>query len=236
MKAIRLVFLQMIVTMRRDMMLFIACLVPILAGLFFRLVIPFLEAAITDHFHVSAIISPYYRLIDVFFMMLSPVMFCFVSAMVSLEEVDEKIATYLFITPLRKTGYLSARLGVPAAAAFLVTVILFPFFRLTDFSLIAILLFAVCGTLQGLTVALLVLAFSSNRLEGIAIAKLSALFIFGAAIPFFIKDNIQYVLFPLPSFWIGKAACGNKVLYMIPAFILSAAWIYFLLKLYLRKI
>ena len=235
MKAIRLSFFQMAAAMRRDTMLFAACLAPILAGLFFRFAIPFLEAVFTDRFHIPAFISPYYKLFDLFFMMLSPTMFCFVSAMVSLEETDEKTAIYLFITPLGKTGYLSARLGVPAVSAFLVTVILFPVFKLTAFSLTAILLFAACGTLQGLIVALLVLTISSNRLEGMAVTKLSTLTIFGTVIPFFIKDNVQYVLFPVPSFWIGKAACGNRLFYMFPAFALSVVWIFFLLKQYLRK-
>ena len=162
-------------------------------------------------------------------------MFCFVSAMVSLEEADEKTAVYLFITPLGKTGYLSARFGAPAVIAFFVTVILFPVFKLTTFSPMAILLFAAGGTLQGMIVALLVLTLSSNRLEGMAVTKLSTLTVFGAVIPFFIKDDVQYVLFPLPSFWIGKAACENLLLYMLPAFALSAIWIFFLLKRYLRK-
>lgn len=225
----------MVVSMRRDMMLFAACLAPVFAGLFFRFAIPFLEAVLTDYFHISAIISPYYRLIDVFFMMLSPTMFCFVSAMVSLEEADEKTAVYLFITPLGKAGYLSARFGVPAIIAFLVTVILLPVFKLTTFTPIAILLLAAGGTLQGIIVALLILTLSSNKLEGMAVTKLSTLTICGAAVPFFIKDNLQYVLIPLPSFWIGKAACENLLLYMLPAFALSAAWICFLLKRYLRK-
>lgn len=235
MKAIRLSFFQMVVSMRRDMMLFAACLAPVFAGLLFRFAIPFLEAVLTDYFHIPAIISPYYRLIDVFFMMLSPTMFCFVSAMVSLEEADEKTAVYLFITPLGKTGYLSARFGVPAAIAFLVTVILFPVFKLTTFTPIAILSLAAGGTLQGIIVALLILTLSSNKLEGMAVTKLSTLTICGAAIPFFIKDNIQYVVLALPSFWIGKAACENRLLYMLPAFALSAIWIVFLLKRYLRK-
>lgn len=92
MKAIRLSFSQMLAYMRRDMMLFAACLTPILAGLLFRFAIPLLEAALADWFHVPAIISPYYALIDIFFAMLSPVMFCFAPAMVSLEEADEKTA------------------------------------------------------------------------------------------------------------------------------------------------
>ncbi|HCT90785.1 MAG TPA: ABC transporter permease [Lachnospiraceae bacterium] len=235
MKAIRLSFFQMTAAMRRDMMLFAACLAPILAGFFFRFGIPFLESALTDYFQTPAILSPYYKLTDVFFMMLSPTMFCFVSAMVSLEEADEKTAAYLFITPLGKTGYLAARLGIPAAAAFLVTLILFPVFKLTFFSPIAILLFTACGTLQGLIVALFVLALSSNRLEGMAVTKLSTLTVFGALIPFFIKDNVQFALFPLPSFWMGKAACENVLLYMFPAFALSDLWIGFLLRWYLRK-
>lgn len=236
MRAVRLSFFQMLAYMRRDMMLFAACFTPILVGLLFRFAIPLLEAALTDWFHISAIISPYYALIDTLFSMLSPVMFCFVSAMVSLEEADEKTAAYLFITPLRKTGYLFARFGVPAVTAFLVTVILLPVFKLTTFSPIAILLLAAGGTLQGIIVALLILTISSNKLEGMAVTKLSMLTIFGAVIPFFMKDNVQYVLCPLPSFWIGKAVCENRFLYMLPAFALSAIWICFLLKRYLRKI
>lgn len=236
MKAIRLSFFQMLAYLRRDMMLFAACLAPVLAELLFRFAIPLLEAALTDWFHQSAILSPYYALIDILFSMLSPTMFCFVSAMVALEENDEKTAQYLFIIPLGKLGYLTARFGVPAAAGFLITVILLPAFKLTAFSPIAILLLAAGGTLQGMMVALLVVTFSSNKLEGMAVTKLSTLPVFGAAIPFFIKGNVQYMLSPLPSFWIGKAIVEHTIMYMLPAFPLSLVWIYVLLKRYLRKI
>lgn len=236
MKAIRPCFLQMVKAMRRDMMLFAACLAPILISFFFRFAIPLLETVLKDYFHIAAIISPYYKLLDLFLLMLSPTIFCFVSAMVSLEEADEKTAAYLFVTPLRKTGYLIARFGVPAVIAFLATVVLLPVFKLTDSSPIEILLLAAGGTLQGMIVALLVLAFSSNKLEGMAVTKLSSLIIFGAVIPFFVKNNIQYILFLLPSFWIGKAACENRLFYIFPAFVFSAVWICFLFKQYLRKI
>ncbi len=236
MRAIRLSFVQMLAYMRRDVMLFAACLAPILIGFVFRFVTPFLETVLTDWLNRPAIIAPYYALIDILFTMLSPAMFCFVSAMVSLEEADEKIAMYLFITPLGRTGYLFARLGIPAVAAFIITVILLPVFKLTALFPIDVLLFAAVGTLQGLIVALLILTFSSNKLEGMAISKLSALTILGAVIPFFIKDNIQYISFSLPSFWIGKAVCENTLSYIFPALVLSVVWIWFLLKLYLRKI
>ncbi|MBD5396050.1 MAG: ABC transporter permease [Lachnospiraceae bacterium] len=235
MRAIWLSFFQMLAYMRRDRMLFAACLAPVLAGLSFRFGIPLLEAVLTDWFHVSAILSPYYALIDIFFAMLSPAMFCFVSAMVSLEEVDEKTAAYLFVTPLGRNGYLAARLCIPSAVAFLVTVVLLPVFKLTSLSAADIILLAAGGTLQGIISALLILTFSSNKLEGMAVSKLSTLLISGAAIPFFIKSDVQYVLFLLPSFWMGKSICENASLYMLPAFVLLITWICVLLKRYLRK-
>lgn len=102
MKAIRLSFFQMVAAMRRDMMLSVSCFAPVLAGIFFRFDIPSIEAALTDSLHINAIISPCYKLVDILFAMLSSTMFCFVSAMISLEERDEKTDVYLFITPLRK--------------------------------------------------------------------------------------------------------------------------------------
>ncbi len=233
MRAVRLSFYQMLLSMRRDMMLFAACLVPILAGLLFRFGIPFLESALTDWFQVPAVLSPYYVLIDVSFAMLSPTMFCFVSAMVALEENDEKTAKYLFITPLGKLGYLTARFGIPSAAAFLVTAVLLPVFKLAPHTFSDIVLLAAGGTLQGIMIALLIVTISSNKLVGMAVTKLSVLVIFGVVVPFFIKGNVQYVLSPLPSFWIGKAMSENALFYMLPAFLLSLAWIFILLKRYL---
>lgn len=236
MRAVRLSFIQMLAYMRRDMMLFAVCFTPILAGIFFRFAVPVLEAALTGWFHGSAVISPYYALIDVFLAMLASTMFCFVSAMVSLEEADEKTAAYLFVTPLGRNGYLAARLWIPSAAAFLVTAALLPVFRLTALSPADIALLAAGGTLQGIIIALLIVTLSSNKLEGMAVTKLSSLMTFGAAVPFFVKEGVQYVTSPLPSFWIGKAILEKRPLYMLPAFVLSAVWIYFLVKRYLRKL
>jgi len=136
----------------------------------------------------------YDALMDIFFAMLSPAMFCFVSAMVSLEEADEKTAAYLFVTPLGRNGYLAARFCIPSAAAFLITLALLPVFKLTSLSPADILLLAAGGALQGIIISLLILTFSSNKLEGMAVTKLSTLMILGAVIPFFVKHNIQYVV------------------------------------------
>lgn len=235
MRAVWVSFLQMLVYMRRDRMLFAACLALLLAGILFRFG-PLLEAALTEWLHRPALLAPYYALMDIFLAMLPPAMFCFVSAMVCLEEADERTAAYLFITPLGRNGYLVARLGVPAAAAFLVTAALLPACKLTALSPVIMAGLAAGGALQGIMIALLILTLSSNKLEGMAVSKLSSLMILGAAVPFFIKGNVQYALLFLPSFWIGKAVCENRLPYILPAFALAAVWLRLLLRRYLRKI
>lgn len=236
MRAIRLSFFQMLAFMRRDRILFVTCFAPILIGLVFRFAIPLLETALTNWFHAPVILSPYYALIDIFLAMLTSAMFCFVSAMVALEEADEKTTAYLFVTPLGRNGYLLARFCMPSITAFFLTVVLLPIFKLTSLFPTDIILLATGGTLQGIIIALLIVTLSSNKLEGMAVTKLSLLMIVGAAIPFFIKHNIQYVLFLFPSFWIGKAILENMPLYILLAFVLSIVWIYFLLKRYFHKI
>lgn len=236
MKAIRLSFFQMIAYMRRDLMLFVACLVPILAGIAFKFLIPVLETALTNWFDLSSVISPYYELIDLLLTMLAPTIFCFVSAMIVLEETDEKTGAYLFITPLGKIGYLIARFGIPLAFAFVITLIILPVFKLTPLSFGEMFLLSFSGALQGLLVALLIVTLSSNKLEGMAISKLSSTIIFAAVVPYVLTSNVQFVVSPLPSFWIGKAICDNSLLYMLPAIALSALWIFILLRRYLKKI
>lgn len=236
MRAIKRSFLQMVAAMRGDMMLLAACAAPLLAGVGFRFGVPALETALRGWLHLQVVISPYYEAFDVFYAMLSPVMFCFISAMVCLEEADDRTATYLVITPLGKAGYLAAHFGIPAVIAFVVTAALLPIFKLTALSAAEVLLLALSGTLQGVMVALLILTLSSNKLEGMAITKLATFTCVGALIPFFTEHPMQYIVSPLPSLWIGKAICDDGIIWMLLSLALAAAWIALLFKRYLRKL
>lgn len=52
----------------------------------------------------------------------------------------------------------------------------------------------------------------------------------------FLRQDAQYIMSPLPSFWIGKAVFEDTLVFILPAFASSAVWIRFLLRRYLRKI
>lgn len=59
--------------------------------------------------------------------------------------------------------------------------------------------------------AFIIIAFPRNRVEGMAMAKMTSLFL-GLAVPFFVWPDAQYLAFFLPFFLDGKALQGREQL------------------------
>ncbi len=235
MKPILFSFLQMLKSVKRDRMLVAACIAPLLVGIAIKYAIPFMEEILIAQTNRREILHPYYGLFDIFFSMITSAMFCFAAAMVLLEEHDDHIESYCSITPLGKTGYLISRIFLPALAAFLMTEILLPIFHLTPLPPAMTFFLSLTGTLQGVIIALLVVTLSTNKLEGMAVTKIASVTILGALAPYFLPEPLQYTLAFLPSFWVGKSVCDQKLIYMLPAILEAAIWIFILLKRFRRK-
>lgn len=225
MRAIRLSFFHMLKLIRQDRMLLAAGLAPLLAGIAIRYGVPLAEDGLALLTGAEAVLAPYYALFDLFFASLTPTMFCFIAAMVMLEERDDHIDRYLSATALGRNGYYISRTVLPDLAAFAVTAILLPVFHLSPLSAGAILLLSLAGSLQGMIIALLIVTVSSNKLEGMAVTKLSSLMMLGAVIPYFVPAPFSFVFSFLPSFWMGKAMMENCLLYLLPSIAAAGCWI-----------
>ena len=81
------------------------------------------------------------------------------------------------------------------------------------------------GTLQGIIIALLIVTVSSNKLEGMAVTKLSSLIILGAVIPYFVPAPFCFGFCFLPSFWMGKAMVERSLIYLLPSIVAAGVWI-----------
>lgn len=230
MSAIRISFMQMVKFIKRDMMLLATALAPILAGLAIKYGIPLMENALVSLTGAPEILVPYYGIFDILLSALTPAMIGFVVAMIMLEERDDHIDRYLFVTGLGRKGYFLSRIGLPAGFAFLVTLIILPLFSITKLSLGEIVLLAVVGTLQGILIALMVVTFSTNKLEGMAITKLSSLIMMGCLIPFFVPTPLRYVFTFMPSYWTGAGIAANNPLLMLPGALIAGLWILILSK------
>ena len=235
-KAVAGSFKQFVVQIYKDAMLIILLFAPILCGLFFKFGIPFAQNLMEKYFGWEEIFAPYYLLFDLLLASMTPLLYSFASAYLILGEIDDGISGYLSVTPLGKKGYLISRLGIPSVIAFIVTMLVLPAFQLSGSSIDIIIGMAVSSVFLSIIGALLTVSVADNRVEGMAVAKLSGLFFLGLPAPFFIKGNIQYLLIFLPSFWTAKFAMEKQILFLLPSLIMSFGWISLLYRKFKKKI
>ena len=199
-------------------------------GALIKFGIPFLER-ITDFS-----LQTYYPIFDLLLSIMAPVLLCFAFAMITLEEIDDKVSRYFSITPLGKSGYLFTRLGVPSIISAVIAFIVLLLFSLEKLSIGMTICLALLGSVQAIIVSLMIITLSSNKLEGIAVTKLAALTLLGIPAPFFIDSYYQFSVGFLPSFWVAKAMQNEAVLYFSIGLMVALVWYYFLTKRLFRKL
>lgn len=222
--------IQVFKQIKSDPMMFAACFTPFVMGALIKFGIPFLER-ITDFS-----LQTYYPIFDLLLSIVAPVLLCFAFAMITLEEIDDKVSRYFSITPLGKSGYLFTRLGVPSIISAVIAFIVLLFFSLEKLSIGMTICLALLGSVQAIIVSLMIITLSSNKLEGMAVTKLAALTLLGIPAPFFIDSYYQFSVGFLPSFWVAKAMQNEAVLYFSIGLMVALVWYYFLTKRLFRKL
>jgi fluoroquinolone transport system permease protein len=236
MKAILSAFRQFLKSIWGDYMLAACLFAPILMGIVFKIGIPLLEKFLCGYFEKSAILELYYVLFDLLLSLMTPLMLCFSGAMVILEELDDGTAKYLLVTPLGKTGYLFSRTGAITVVSLIYNVIVMFIFSISNITWYNIIISAILNAVISIIVAMLVISFAKNKVEGMALIKLSGFMILGFIAAFFIKSPIGYIAGILPSFWIGKLVTDNNMMCILPNIAVSFIWIILLYDKFSNKI
>ena len=219
-----------------DNLLYGVIFAPFLTAFFFRFAIPYLESLLCAHFNMTSVLSNYYLLFDLFLALITSYMFCFVSAMVMLTEHDENMSSYLAVTPIGLSGYIISRLCIPAIISFIVSVFLLVIFSLTHWNIGIAIIACFFSALLSVIVALIIYSLSKNRVEGMAMYKLSGIFMLGLLIPFFVLSSVQYFFFFLPSFWIAKIVIDNNIIYTLPLILTTFLWFSLMYKKFIKKL
>jgi fluoroquinolone transport system permease protein len=209
---------------------------PVLSGLFFKLGVPYIETLLSKYLQMNDLLTPYYLLFDLLLASLTPLLYCFAAAYIILGEIDDGISKYLAVTPIGKKGYLISRIGIPTLTSWLVTMVTLGIFHLSFMTPITIIMISIMTALLGMTEALLIVSTASNKVEGMAVSKLSGLCFIGLATPFFLNGNMQYILFCLPTLWIAKYALEINYFYALLGMLTSIGWITYLYKRFKKKI
>lgn len=221
----------------KEAMMILLLIAPFLAGALFKFGIPTAEKYICSYFGFAQCISPYYNLFDWLLAILIGMLFAFVGGLVSLGEIDDKITMYYSVTPGGKLGYILSRIVYPAVLSGAVALVLIPIFSIGDLHLLYLFIMVISTVLSGIVTALLVIAISSNKVEGMAVGKLAGGFGAIFFIPLIIKGNMGYIFSAFPMYWIGKFTFEfQKAWYLWMAFLLFVIWIAGLYRLFAKKI
>ena len=223
----------------RDGMLLMLIPAPFLMGAALRVILPLADGLLSRELQFS--IAPWYPLSDALVIVLTPLMVAMVSAFLILDERDEGTGAYYLVTPAGGGAYLLARLGYPMLWAFLVTlaVVRLLGLALTDPALLLVAAFL--GSLQAVIGSMLLVVFAGNKVEGLALSKLTNFLMLGLPAAWFILSPYRYLFAVLPSFWIGEAILGREgggglLLPALAGAALSLLWIILLTRQFLRRV
>lgn len=220
----------------KDGMIVMIAIAPLLIGSIFKWGVPYLETELVNYFDETSILQDYFIIFDLLLAILTPYLLCFAAAMTMLDEYDSNVINHLCVTPLGKRGYLFSRLVLPLLFSFIISIIVVTFFSITSWQLLTTIAVVLLTSLLSLTVTLIVFSYSNNKIEGLALAKLSGLVMIGIIIPFVIIDNVQYYFSILPSFWIAKFLIESNLIYFFIALSMTTIWIFIIYKKFIKKL
>lgn len=210
----------------RDPMHLLIFSAPLLILVILRFGIPqFADVLATQ---LSFDLSPYYRLIFIFFCGLLPMMFGMLIGFIMLDEQDEHILQYVAVTPLSRAGYLWIKFSVPTLVIFLFALVFMPASGIVNFKIGRFIPVALVLATEAPLLGIFLVGFASNKVEGLAMAKGAGIYIVAPIVGYFIHSPLQYIAGLSPVFWPAKAyltdSLAGYLIYLGIGLIVHLAW------------
>ncbi|XEC94682.1 hypothetical protein AB6A23_25915 [Paenibacillus tarimensis] len=140
-----------------------------------------------------------------FFILLIPLLIGMVSGFMMLDERDERLIQFFGVTPLGKYGYLRYRLLLPVLVCIVFCLMFFGFSGLTVTNWWALPIPLLLLVVEAPMLALFLLAFASNKIEGLALSKGAGIVVFAPLAAYFIPMPWQLAAGLLPTYWPAAA-------------------------------
>lgn len=223
---------------RREPMLIFLTLSPVLISIGLRIVIPFFTEALKSYIDLKE----YYPLISGFIILLIPMLMGVLTGFMILDERDDNTFMTLIVTPLTKEGYMIYRILVPTVISLIYSLCVLPTINFINISFITIVPAAVLAALEASLVALYLVVFAANKVEGLVYSKAIGIFMLAPVGGYFLKSNLKYLLGILPTYWapmaliIGDFKSTEYWLHIIMGFIVNLCVLYLLIRRFNKRI
>lgn len=238
MKKIIALSLRDLQNITRDAVLMMSILGPLILALTIKFVMPWIQEVVLAQ--LSYNLSQDFAFIMSFLILMVPMMIGMLTGFMILEERDEDLLTYFSVTPLSKSGYLIYRLISPIVISLILTLVLLQLTSLIKIDLLQLLPVILLASLGAPIIALFMTSFAQNKVEGLALGKISGILPFAALAAYFIKSNWQLLAGVFPSYWISKAFLLRNTkyywFYLFLGLVVHLAYLKFFLAKFSKKI
>lgn len=183
----------------RDPMLLMTMIGPFVLGLAFRYGVPAVETWLSVPLSGHAVFLMSVTLAVI------PAMIGMLVGFMLLEERDEDVLAFLAVTPLSKTGYLWYRMSMPVVVSFLLSFVVLWITGLVPPSFFKMIPVVGMLALEAPIIALMMAVLAGNKVEGLAVSKVSGVLLMAPVAAYFLDGGWQYIGGVLPTFWAMKA-------------------------------
>jgi len=225
--------------MARDKMYIMFALYPVILGAIGYFLVDYIESQVAPDNLAPEILA-------MFLILMTGYIYGALIAFTLLDDKDDLVLMSLKITPISVKSYVIVKLIVAFIFGFIATlVITLATGFLPDATFWTVLLISITGALQAPGVALIVNSFSSNKVEGFVVMKLSGLILIIPVLAFFIMDWQEVFLVFAPGFWPARMiqiellpmfnTNFNFIMYFLIGVIYNMLFLSLFMKIYSKK-
>lgn len=162
-----------------------------------------------------------------------------------LDDQDDQVLFSLRITPIKVSNYIIIKLVTSYIFGFFATLILILTTGFLDAGVFEIIQITLLSSLTAPLIALLVNAFSSNKVEGFVVMKSSGIILLVPIAAIFITNWTEVFLAIIPGFFVARIISMSLIpgvylfdayVYFISGLFVNAFFLYLLYKKYTKRI
>jgi fluoroquinolone transport system permease protein len=221
----------------RDPMLFLCMVAPLILLFFAMILFPILSDVSEKYFNFS--LQTYFPIGRLFVFPLGSMLFGMAYGFILLDERDGGLISYLAITPVGKSGYLQIRMLMPVMLSIILNIL---YLIVTGFTHLLnsteIITVSVITSLEAPLVLLLLGAFASNKVEGMALSKGIGLILLPILVDYLLTGSWRWFMAISPLWWVERAVFADPAyrwLYMAGAAVIHILFILLLFRKFNKR-
>ena len=213
----------------RDLLLMITIFVPLLVAVFVRIVTPIATELLTARADFD--LTVHYVFIAGMVVLMTPMMLGAMAGLQILDDRDERILTYISVTPITREGYVVWKLLTPMIIGMIITPIALVITNIIPLRFGILVPVTLLTTLGAPIYALLLASFATNKVEGLAVSKASGVLMVAPFAGYLLESPWRFLAGIMPPFWpimamlAGYGHENTFWMYILGGVITHLAWI-----------